>query len=184
MVTVMMGWPEPELGFPEGLAPDDYDRIAEVTHKTQKAKLLNDSLGICWFAQMGIPGALKFQTGCLEAATGLSLTPEEALDAGERIVVLQRLITNYLGYVPEDDFDMGARMFEKIACGTAAGRGFTRDEFRRLRDEFYTMKGWSLATGVPSDEALERVGLAGYEVGAAARASDLDVGTEMREGRS
>ena len=165
-VTVMMGMPEPDLGFEHGYAVDDLDHVAEVTFGTQKAKLFNDSLGVCYFAQMAVVGSTRFQTGCLEAATGYSLTPEESLTVGQRIVTLQRLITVFLGYRPDEDFDMGDRLFEKLDSGPAAGRGFTRDEFRRVRDTFYELQGWSLETGAPTDETLERLGLTGLEVGA------------------
>ena len=164
--TVMMGWPDPDLGFEQGYQPGELDHVAEATHGTQKAKLFNDALGVCFFAQMAVAGSSRFQTGCLEAATGVSLTPDEAFAVGERIVALQRLLTVYLGYTPDDDFDMSQRLFEKLASGPATGRGFTREEFSCVRDEFYELQGWSLTTGAPTEESLARLGLSGFAVGA------------------
>jgi aldehyde:ferredoxin oxidoreductase len=48
----------------------------------------------------------------------------------------------------------------------------TPDEFRRARDEFYTHQGWSLDTGAPTEETLQRVGL-----------TDLSIGREHRAAR-
>jgi aldehyde:ferredoxin oxidoreductase len=164
----MMGLPEPDYGFEQAVAPDDFDRIAEVTHVTQKAKLLWDSLGVCFFAFLGIPGILPLISKALDAATGVKIAPENLLVVGHRIITLQRLINVYLGYQPEDDFDMANRMFEKIATGPAAGSGLTRGEFTRIRDKFYAYQGWSLENGAPSEQTLARLGLSDLEIGTAA----------------
>ena len=49
--TVMMGWPDPDLGFEQGYQPGELDHVAEATYGTQKAKLFHDALGVCFFAQ-------------------------------------------------------------------------------------------------------------------------------------
>jgi aldehyde:ferredoxin oxidoreductase len=168
-LPLLHNFPEPDLGYPTVLPMDDFEHLAHATYVTQKAKLLYDSVGVCYFATVGVEGVMRFLTRCLEAAVGLRLTPDAALDSGERFAATQRLIAVYLGYRPEDDFDMADRLFEKIASGPAAGHGMTRSEFRRVRDEFYAHQGWSLETGAPSDETLERLGLSNFEVGAAPR---------------
>jgi aldehyde:ferredoxin oxidoreductase len=166
LVETTMGRPEPDLGYPAAVESDDLDRLGEVTSVTQKAKLFHDSLGVCYFAEIGVDQIRRLQTGCLEAATGFSMTPEESLTVGHRIVTLQRLINVYLGYRPGDDFDMADRLFEKIPTGPAAGHGLTKPEFERIRDSFYELQGWSLETGAPTEESLETLGLAGLTVGA------------------
>ncbi|MDE3102337.1 MAG: hypothetical protein KGJ98_08890 [Chloroflexota bacterium] len=150
---------EPDLGFPKALDPDDLSRVVEATYKTQQKKLWLDCLGVCMFAARGFGGMFELGAEALEAATGMQWRPEDALVVGRRVVNLQRLINIHLGYVPEEDFDISQRLLEKIAEGPAAGRGLTRAEFSRLREEFYRMQDWSIETGWPSDELLRELGL-------------------------
>lgn len=159
LLETMMGRPEPDLGYEDALSAKDIDRIAEVSHVTQKAKMLYDSLGVCYFAYIGVRGILDFICEALDASCGMTVTPAELLEGGYRILTLQRLINISLGYTPEDDFDMGDRLFEPIPDGPAAGMGLTREEFRKIRDEFYALQGWHESTGAPTDETLERLRL-------------------------
>ena len=159
------GRPEPAIGFDELLAADDLDQLAKATSMGQKAKLLYDCIGVCFFAAVGFEGILRFVSESLDAAVGIKLKPQELLEAGERIIALQRLITVYLGYRPDDDFDMADRLFEKISGGPASGSGLTRQEFGRTREEFYELQGWSLETGAPTTETLNRLGLADFQIG-------------------
>jgi aldehyde:ferredoxin oxidoreductase len=160
-----VGRPEPDLGYDQALTPDDLERMPEAVSVTHKKKMFDDSVGVCMMAQMGVADLRRLQTECLEAAVGTRLTPDDALVAGERIATLQRLITVYLGYRPEDDFDLSPRLLEKLPSGPAAGAGITPDEFRRARDAFYGHQGWSLETGAPTEETLSRTGLADYRIG-------------------
>jgi aldehyde:ferredoxin oxidoreductase len=166
-MELMLGRSEPDLGYEEPLVATDVDRIAEASYATHKAKLLYDALGVCYHGCTSVRGVLRILTDALDGAVGLRLTPEEALMAGERIAVLQRLISVSRGYTPEDDFDMGERLFEKIPSGPAAGHGLDRDDWRRLRDEFYELQGWSLETGAPLPEVLARTGLENFVLGRA-----------------
>ncbi|CAB5023980.1 MAG: hypothetical protein F2911_02035 [Actinobacteria bacterium] len=166
LVEMMMGRPEPDLGYEESLTAKDIDRIAEASHVTQKAKLLYDSLGACYFSFIGVRGILGYISESLDAAAGVHISPDELLAIGDRVLTLQRLINIYLGYTPADDFDIAERLFEPIPSGPVAGNGLTRDDFVRIRDEFYEFQGWSLLTGAPTDETLARLGLHDIHVGA------------------
>jgi aldehyde:ferredoxin oxidoreductase len=155
---------EPDLGL-KGLDPHDLEGIADATHRSQSKKLWEDCLGVCYFATRGIAGILAMETEALQCATGQELTPEDALLLGERLTNLQRLVILYLGYAPQDDFDIAPRLVEKLRSGPAAGIGLTMAELRAVRDEYYACLGWSTATGAPGQDVLERLGLDGLRIG-------------------
>jgi len=100
LVEMMMGRPEPDLGYEESLTAKDIDRIAEASHVTQKAKLLYDSLGACYFSFIGVRGILGYISESLDAAAGVHISPDELLAIGDRVLTLQRLIEVW-GAVPE-----------------------------------------------------------------------------------
>jgi len=48
-----------------------------------------------------------------------------------------------------------------ISRGTAAGKyGVTEAQLEHLKDEYYTLRGWDLESGVPTRETLAASGLA------------------------
>ncbi len=159
---------EPDLGFEAPLNPDDpkYGDVAvSAVHEGQKKKTWEDGLGVCYFAMQGYAGIFDLETRSLMAATGWeNFTRDEAMLAGERFIQLQRLVSLYLGYKPELDYDVSDRLMEPIPSGPAKGRSLKR-YFDMWREEYYQQLGWSLQTGNPSEEALRKVGLERYAVG-------------------
>lgn len=150
---------EPDIGL-TAFDPHDLQPIARATLLSQEKKMWEDSLGVCYFAARGIRGILDMETRAVEAATGFRLPSEEALRFGERLIHLQRLVMLELGYDCASDFDIAPRMLGKLEDGPAAGVGLEMDDLRAIRAEYYESLGWSTETGLPSREALERVGLA------------------------
>ncbi len=150
---------EPDLGykaFAEGFVPDGK---AEAVAKTQKKKLWEDTLGVCWFAAWGVPGVLRYSADALKYATGWEdFSAEEALMVGERMVALQRIIAIKRGFTAKDEFDVSDRLLEAPKAGTAAGKSI-KPHLKRMVDEYYQIVGWD-ASGVPTRKSLERVGLA------------------------
>ena len=167
LLETMMGRPEPDLGYPVSPAPDDIGQIAMVTTVTQKAKYLYDSLGGCYFSFIGVAGIRQLISEALDAAADIQVSPDDLLEIGGRIATLQRLITVQLGYTPKDDFDMGQRLLEKLQAGPMTGVGLNLEEFTKIREEFYGLQGWSMETGAPLPETVERYGLQDVRVGAA-----------------
>ncbi len=151
---------EPDLGYKQFAEGFVADGKAEAVAKTQKKKLWEDTLGVCWFAAWGVPGVLEYSTAALRHATGWSdFTPEEALLVGERLTALQRVIAIKRGFTAKDEFDVSERLLEAPSAGTAAGKSI-RPHLERMVQEYYELVGWD-ANGRPTDEALRRVGLEG-----------------------
>lgn len=155
MPEVAIGLPEPDVGWTEVLPKDDVARLGKAAHDTQRLKLWHDSVGTCMFGG-SFAGQLELAVEAVNAVTGWDMTTEEALGVGERVTQLQRCMNIYLGYSPEEDFHMSPILFEKISHGPGQGVGLTRSEFTRARADFYALSDWSLETGMPSAEALER----------------------------
>ncbi|MBI4339930.1 MAG: hypothetical protein HY680_08260 [Chloroflexi bacterium] len=159
---------EPDLGYEAPLNPDDptYGEVAaKAVYEGQKKKTWEDDLGVCYFAMQGYTGIFDLETRSLMAATGWTgFTRDEAMMAGERFINLQRMVSLYLGYKPEFDYDVSQRLMDAIPTGPGKGRSLKK-YFDMWRDEYYQLLGWSTKTGAPSRAALRRVGLQNYMVG-------------------
>lgn len=118
-----------------------------------------DSLGLCMF--IWGPGSL-FAYSDLEVlirgATGWDVSLWEILKAGERRITMMRLLNLRRGATTEDD-ELPEKMFKPLSGGSTEGRRVDREDFREMRETYYTMMGWS-SSGVPTPGKVEELDLA------------------------
>ncbi len=117
-------------------------------------------IGGCWFALMhNKPDGLKSVVDSLNATTGWDFELDQALAAGQRIVILQSLFGTQRGWIAEDDWkDVGPRFLEPIPDGKY--KGFTIAKW--LPDmvyEYYRVSGRHEKTGRPFMDTLQKLGL-------------------------
>jgi aldehyde:ferredoxin oxidoreductase len=117
------------------------------------------TLGLCFFG----PAPRSFMQvsdvlAAVRAATGWEVTVEELLEIGERAVNLARLFNIREGFTRSDD-KLPARLHEPLEGGPLTGTSIDRDAFEAAISALYVLKGWDPATGVPTAERLERLGL-------------------------
>jgi aldehyde:ferredoxin oxidoreductase len=149
------GVPDRELGFPEGIDMRSSDRHAEAVRKGGARKVFIDSLAVCSFT---IPSpALTNLLEAFEAVTGRSISFDEAMTVGERILNLQRCFNIRHGLTPEDD-NLSERLLSPPVDGPAEGIG-VRADLKRMVDEYYHQMGWDLETGKPLPDTLKKLGL-------------------------
>lgn len=112
-----------------------------------------DAAGMCLFTTFAL-GAETI-AGQISGATGLDFTPEELVEAGERIYNLERVYNMKAGFTKADD-TLPPRMFdEPIPEGPQKGKTSRLAEMLPL---YYEVRGWD-ANGVPTGEKLESLGL-------------------------
>lgn len=151
---------EPDIGYPEYQDPFDWRLKPKAVRDTQLKKNWVDSIGICWFADWGVPGALEFEAVAVSAATGFELSKDEALLVGERVVNLERITNLKLGLRAEDDiYDVGARFLEPPPKGPGKEKD-VRKHVKWMVREYYRLMGWNEKTGEPMKSTLKRLGLA------------------------
>jgi aldehyde:ferredoxin oxidoreductase len=88
-------------------------------------------------------------------------TPEEIERVGDRINNLARVFNVGAGFTRNDDTLPDRLMTEPLKAGASKGHLISRDELKKMLDEYYTERGWDLRTGTPTREKLTELGL-GY----------------------
>lgn len=149
----------------DGLSSDYRDYTGKPWMVTWQERLYGvvDSLGICKFQTVFLsPNMPKFEeySKLIELVTGLEFTPQELMEIGERIYVMERLFNNREGCTRADD-TLPERFFtEPTPSGLKAVRGrvIEKDKFEQMLDEYYELHGWD-AEGIPTKETLERLDL-------------------------
>jgi len=123
----------------------------------------SDCPTMCVFLlDMAVAGFATQNTAALmEAVTGLSYTPEEIEKVGERINNLARAFNVREGFTRKDDILPERIMTEPLPGGASKGQLISKEDLDRMLDEYYTVRGWDLKSGVPTRAKLEELGL-GY----------------------
>jgi aldehyde:ferredoxin oxidoreductase len=121
-------------------------------------RAIADSLELCKFPTRSHLGLPERWTGIFHDVTGIDWTAEELIQAGERIVQLERLFNLREGLVPADDTLPERFLKEPIPDGPSKGRVV---DLRPMLQEYYQTRGWDPETGKPSPEKLEKLGLKG-----------------------
>ncbi len=141
------------MGAPQKLDPFETEEKAGWNKAFQDTTAIVDSSGVCLFNTfaIGAPEILEY----LKAATGVEMSLEELMKAGERIWNLEKLFNLKAGLTGKDDRLPDRIMKEPMPSGPAKGRVV---ELAKMLPEYYELRGWD-KDGVPTKERLKELGL-------------------------
>ena len=141
------------LGVPQKLDPFETEEKAGWTKTFQDLTAVVDSAGLCLFNTFafGGPEILEY----LKAATGIEISLDEMMKAGERIWNLERLFNLKSGLTGKDDRLPDRIVKEPMPGGPAKGKVVELD---KMLPEYYSLRGWD-KEGVPTKEKLKELGL-------------------------
>ncbi|MBN2160210.1 MAG: aldehyde ferredoxin oxidoreductase family protein [Spirochaetes bacterium] len=120
---------------------------------------LLDALSLCMFCWG--PGNLftyRDLEDLVRFATGWDMTFWELMKAGERRITMLRHVNAKRGFDKSQDL-LPDRLFEKLPDGPSKGRHVDRDDFARMKDQYYAFMGWDAQTGNPTEGKLMELGL-------------------------
>jgi aldehyde:ferredoxin oxidoreductase len=86
-------------------------------------------------------------------ATGWKIDGKELLTIGERIYNVERMFNVKAGISRKDDVPP-SRMFNLLSSGRYKGAKLTHEEFNRMLDEYYGLRGWD-KNGIPTKQKLK-----------------------------
>jgi aldehyde:ferredoxin oxidoreductase len=126
--------------------------VIDVNH----LNILTDSMILCHLAE-AIWGPIEIKEtaiGIFNAVTGMDLTIEQAKEAAERIWNVIRAFGVREGQRRSDDTLPKRFLTEPIPDGPSKGMLVTEDVLEKMKDEYYSLRGWDTATGIPLPEKL------------------------------
>jgi aldehyde:ferredoxin oxidoreductase len=141
------------LGIPLQADPDATEGKAGLLKLFQDLTALVDSAGMCLFTTFAI--GLPELAAQLRAATGLNLSDEEYLRAGERVWNLEKLFNLKAGLTAKDDTLPPRLLNEPMKDGPHKGKVVKLDV---MLPEYYQLRGWD-AEGVPTPEKMQELSL-------------------------
>jgi aldehyde:ferredoxin oxidoreductase len=130
---------------------------AELVSRIQNIRAFIDSSGMCIFPMRAISFDLLVEA--VSAVTGFDYKGGNAVKVGERIYNLERILHIREGISRKDDI-LPKRFFdETLPTGPHKGQKLSRDSFEKMKDEYYTIRGWKLDNGAPTNTRLKELGL-------------------------
>lgn len=130
---------------------------ARIVVDLENALTVFDSIGGCKF--MGILLTAEDMTNLLANATGWQIGVDDFRKSGERIYNLMRAFCVREGIDRHQDTLPGRLLEDPLPGGPAEGMVIERDSLEKMKDAYYEMRGWDLATGIPTPQKLSELGL-------------------------
>jgi aldehyde:ferredoxin oxidoreductase len=142
-----------ELGLPGRINPYDGEQVAKMVAGMRGRRHFEDSLGICIFTTRT---RLENLVRAVNAATGWTMTVEEAMRFGRRTAAILRAVLLRCGIGPETDYP-SKRYGSTPVDGPGKGQAVS-EQWEKMLDTFYAEIGYDRKTTKPKRETLKALG--------------------------
>ena len=104
------------------------------------------------------PYVTEWQAKVLSAGLGVETSPEDLFKYAIKVRNLERAYEAMEG-LTRDIEKLPERFHKPIESGKYAGAVLEPDTLERMKDDYYALRGWDVATGTPTGETLKTLGL-------------------------
>ena len=130
---------------------------ARVLIDMENALSVLDALGGCKF--MGILLSAGEIVDLVKTATGWDFSLEEFRKCGDRLQTMARAYCVREGLRREQDILPGRLMLDPLPDGPAQGMVLDHASLEKMKDVYYELRGWDIATGIPTPTKLNELNL-------------------------
>jgi aldehyde:ferredoxin oxidoreductase len=151
---------EKVTGDKKWASPHFTDYRAEIVRWHEDCYEITEALGFCVFTSTAAFGVNPDNMARLyEAATGISMTEDEIMFTGRRVVTLEKAFNVTRGATREHDNLPWRLMNEGAASGPLKGEMNSEEELDGMLDRYYALHEWDPKTSWPKRETYEKLGL-------------------------
>jgi aldehyde:ferredoxin oxidoreductase len=141
---------------------DEYEGKPELVVYMEDLITVNDCLSACKLCSSfyyAFPFSEKYQTALFSAGTGIETSEDTLFQLAKRVANIERAYCVREGMTRDMDSLPKRFMDRTVNTGKYKGSMLKSKEFERMKDRYYTLRGWNVATGVPTRDTLEQAGL-------------------------
>ena len=151
---------EKVTGDKKWASPHFTDFRAEIVRWHEDCYEITEALGFCVFTSTAAFGINPDNMARLYgAATGISMTEDEMMNTGRRVVTLEKAFNVTRGATREHDNLPWRLMNEGAASGPLKGEMNSQEELDGMLDRYYALHEWDPKTSWPKRETYEKLGL-------------------------
>jgi len=151
------------LGIEDISDPTSYENKAALVIWQEKYKAVIDAMGLCALVTMWMDRTLFTPEDIavfFQDVTGRKTSPEELLEAGERIQNLERAYNLlHAGFGRSDDMPPAKFVDIPVNNGVFKGEALNIDKWNKMLDEYYRLHHWDIQTGWSTRKCLSDLGL-------------------------
>lgn len=136
------------------------EKRAEIVRWHEDTYAATECLGLCVFtstAAFAVTPANMAEMFTL--GLGVETSEEALMEAGHRVVTLERCFNVREGARRDHDRLPWRQMYEPVASGPNAGMTTSPEELDGMLDRYYELHGWDTATAIPTPDTLRALGL-------------------------
>jgi len=130
---------------------------AKMNVELQNQTAAVNSVVLCKFPFDNVIWTLDDVAEMLNSVTGYGLSGKDLDKIGERIYNLERMYNYGSGLSRRDDRIPKRFIKEPMPSGPA--KGHIVEDFEKMLEEYYSIRGWDTITGTPTKEKLQELGL-------------------------
>ena len=150
-----------KYGTTDVLDPGSYNKSAAAVYN-QDMYTIADCLEVCKFitAHNSFGITMDDMAAMLHAVTDLHLDCGAMHRTAQRVFTLERAYLVREGITPADDVLQGKWVKDAVKGGPYDGRTIEPDKWQGMLEDYYRARGWDAASGIPTRQTLEMLGLA------------------------
>jgi len=118
----------------------------------ENLRTIGDVIGMYHFLTSGELGFQEVLAPLYEAATDISMTPEDLFKVGERIYNIERLFNLKFGLTPSDDTLPSRYLNKPVPEGPTKGKVCLLEP---MLSEYYLARQWDVTTGFPLKKKIQ-----------------------------
>jgi len=140
---------------------DITEKRPEIVRWHEDIYAISDALGVCAFTSTAAYGMTPARlAGFFESLTGVRCDEEHAMNAGRRIITLERLLNLRLGWTNDPgDYAPHRILHEKMKDRSDREYALEATTLTEMVERYHAMHGWDEKTGEPHTKTLADLGL-------------------------
>jgi len=148
-----------ELGMRDAPDPTTTEGKADLLRQGEDQAAICDLTGVCsWMTTfIGLPVDAAMIARAMTAGLGTEITTGTLLEGAARLRQVARAFGTRCGLGRKDD--VVSTGFYNQLNGSVPELGFTEAELEKMKDDYYRLVRWDVATGTPAEKTLRELGL-------------------------
>ncbi|MFC1913346.1 aldehyde ferredoxin oxidoreductase family protein [Chloroflexota bacterium] len=140
---------------------DEYEGKPEIVIYIEDGITICDSVSSCKGSGvfLNYPFSENYQVRLISAGSGVDTSFAKLTEAAQRVKNIERAFNVREGMTRDMDVLPKRFMDTPLKEGPAKGAVLATDKFEDMKSKYYALRGWDIATGIPTRETLEKLGL-------------------------